>query len=100
MKTIITIKSSVIKAKSKAQKSPFFSPANITFFNSRLASKEAYSVDDRYFWFVTSERKDSGSNRMYTIRVYDSYSGEISTFGDFQAYSNVKIAVQVIKDCI
>ena len=100
MKTINTIKSTVVKARMNAAKSPYFSPANNRFFGTRLASKEAYSVDDRYFWFVTSEQFASDAQRKYTVRVYDNTAKTVETFGDFQAYENVKIAIAVIKDCI
>ena len=100
MKTIFTIKSSVVKARMNAAKKTYFSKANNRFFGTKLASKEAYSVDDRYFWFVTSEQYSSDTERRYTVRVYDDVNKTVNTFGDFHSYSNVKVAIQVIKDCI
>ena len=58
----------------------FFSPSSMRFFSSRVHS-EVYSG----CYFVTSEKFDWKSPRLYTVRKANP-DGTIETIGDFQAF--------------
>jgi hypothetical protein len=80
--------------------SQYFSKSNVKYFGTILASRLAYTKDNKHFWFVTGEQYATDSIRRFTIRVYNAETHEVETFGDFQGYENTKIAVDVTKDCI
>ena len=69
----------------------FFEPSTMRFFDSRVASKQVYPKATGGSYFITSERFDWNSPRLYTIREC-SENGHISTIGGFQAYSTVEAA--------
>ena len=60
----------------------FFEPSSMRFFNSRIQNDPPYK--GRYF--VTSERFDYSSPRLYTIREIKQ-DGNIETIGEFQGFS-------------
>ena len=60
----------------------FFSPSNMRFFSSRVHS-EVYNG----CYFVTSEKFDWKSPRLYTVRKIES-NGDITTIGEFQQYDS------------
>ncbi len=64
----------------------WFSPDTMRYFNSRVL---AGVIGGRYF--VTSERYDDGTPRLYTIRVANE-DGTIDTVGDFQGYETADSA--------
>lgn len=64
----------------------FFSPSTLAFFNSRTLPG---IIDGRYF--VTSERFDSSTPRLYTVRRAED-DGSIDTVGEFMAYETPKHA--------
>ena len=63
--------------------SHFFSPDTMRFFNSRIQTTPPYKGRV----FVTSERMNWNSPRLYTVRVVKS-SGHIETIGDFGAFTS------------
>ena len=69
-----------IVAFNKSVGNHFFSPSSMRFFSSRVHS-EVYSG----CYFVTSEKFDWKSPRLYTVRKIES-DGSITTIGDFQGY--------------
>lgn len=78
-----------IKQASKDAGGHWFDADTMRFFRSRIGHK-AYPVSDGAF-FVTSERYDDDSPRLYTVRrAYD--SGEIETVGEFQGYATLEQA--------
>jgi len=69
----------------------WFEPSTMRFFNSRIGS-ELYG--NKYF--ISSERFDYNSPRLYTIRyVYP--DGSITTIGNFQQYVSRGDAVRSIE---
>ena len=77
-----------VRRANKAQGLHFFDDLTIQFFNSRI---ESYLVDGHYF--VTSERYDDTTPRLYTLR-YAHESGVIETVGEFQQYESVESALE------
>jgi hypothetical protein len=71
-----------IKQKSRGH---FFDSSAMRFFNSRLLS-DVYPSKDRIF-FVTSEKFDYKSPRLYTVRCLVMRTGFVETFGEFQGYN-------------
>lgn len=72
----------------------WFSPDTMRFFNSRVLSGV---IGGRYF--ITSERYDDGSPRLYTIRVAAD-DGTIDTVGDFQGYTSANAARRAAEELI
>ena len=63
--------------------SHFFSPESMRFFSSRIQSNPPYKGRV----FVTSERMNWNSPRLYTVRAVQP-SGNIETIGDFGAFTS------------
>lgn len=68
----------------------FFSADTLRFFSSRIGGS-------LYGWryFITSERFDAQSPRLYTIREALP-TGDIRTVGEFQAYKSSRAAIAQI----
>ncbi len=65
----------------------WFSPDTMRFFKSRIEKKAltfGQLIDDKYF--ITSEQYDSGSPRLYSVRVFNKKTGAVKTVGDFQEF--------------
>ena len=77
-----------------AHRGHWFSPGAMRFFKSRLGS-EVLPVPDGWL-FVSSERFDYNTPRLYTIRKMDQF-GEISEVGEFQQYTSSASARRVIR---
>ena len=60
----------------------FFSPDTMRFFSSRIQTTPPYKGRV----FVTSERMNWNSPRLYSVRVIQP-SGNIETIGDFQGFT-------------
>ena len=60
----------------------FFSPDTMRFFSSRIQTAPPYKGRV----FVTSERMNWNSPRLYSVRVIQP-SGNIETIGDFQGFT-------------
>ena len=69
-----------IKQANKEAGQHWFDADTMRFFNSRILSPV---IGGRYF--VSSEKYDDGSPRLYTIRIAND-DGTIDTVGDFQGY--------------
>jgi len=61
----------------------FFSPDTMRFFSSRIQTMPPYKGRV----FVTSERRNWNSPRLYSVRVIQP-SGNIETIGDFQGFTS------------
>ena len=61
----------------------FFSPDNMRFFNSRIQTNPPYKGRV----FVTSERMNWNSPRLYSVRAVQP-SGNIQTIGDFGGFTS------------
>ena len=64
----------------------FFDAGALRFFNSRILP-QLYAGD----YFITSERFDEKSPRLFTIRKADA-RGDVDTVGEFQQYDTVRDA--------
>lgn len=62
----------------------FFDKASMRFFNSRLP--QGGHANSESVYFVTSEKFDHNSPRLYTIRRMGLESGRVDTVGEFQGY--------------
>lgn len=63
----------------------FFDDGTMRFFKSRTPQ---YAIrQGQYFYFITSEKFDYDSPRLYTIRCMCEKCGSITTLGNFQEYS-------------
>ena len=61
----------------------FFQPDTMRFFSSRIQTLPPYKGRV----FVTSERRNWNSPRLYSVRVIQP-SGNIETIGDFQGFTS------------
>ena len=80
-----------LKARNRENGGHWFSPANMKFFNSRI---ESGVLRGRYF--ISSERFDENSPRLFSVRSFDE-AGEVDTVGEFQAYRSKAEAVAAVK---
>lgn len=62
----------------------FFDKSTMRFFNARV-SDTVYPGSDIVF-FITSEKYDHNSPRLFTLRSYRPNNGEIETIGEFQQF--------------
>ena len=84
----------------------FFDDATRRFFKSR--NPQYATKQGQYFYFITSEKYDYDSPRLYTLRCMCEKCGSITTIGDFQKYessreakANLKrILKQDVKPCV
>ena len=77
-------------------KGHFFSPGSMRFFNSRLCHEVFPTKNGAYF--ITSEKFDYKSPRLYTVRFFD-LNDDIKTVGEFQAFETKAQAVSFAIDC-
>ncbi len=70
----------------------FFEPATLRFFNSRVGS-DVFSGPGGIF-FITSERFNRESRRMYTVRQFDPCTGDVSTVKGFQKFLSRNAALR------
>ena len=73
---------------SRAHGNNFFDPDTIKFWNSKVVAGMFPNNT-----FVTSEDNYDRSKKLYTARHYDWRTHEVTTIGEFQAYSNVEDAI-------
>ena len=76
--------------------SPFFSPATMRYFNSRLLNIfHALNADGTRGLFVTSDRFDSDTPREYRVRLYHfDTSFEVDTLECFATRSQAETFVR------
>lgn len=94
------ISKSEIERRSKGH---FFEKGAMRFFNSRVAQygyrkvtcTNSETLYHNLVFFVTSERFDYKSRRLYTIRRLNLESGEIITVSEFQQYKTSSHANKV-----
>lgn len=83
-----------IKAVAREVSNPWFDRETMSFFDSRVSDK-VYPASDGSCYFVSSERFDAQSPRLYTVRraFCDEY-GEfhIQTVGEFQGFNTRETA--------
>lgn len=77
---------------------PFFSPATMKFFQSRLPDSGLRNGDHVFFW--TSEQCGWAGDtvRQFTLRQLDLVTGKVDTVGDFQAYPTAAKAQAAVRD--
>lgn len=71
----------------------WFSPDTLRFFSGRVAQCGYLTGDGTKAYFVSSEANRhastaQGRRRLYSVRVFDTATGEVDTFGEFQAYAS------------
>ena len=69
----------------------FFSPGAMRYFNSRISSYTRGRL------FISSERQDYETPRLYTVRRLEA-DGGISTVGDFQEYDSLYKAKKALDE--
>ena len=76
----------------------WFSPQTLRFFNSRISSLvvQAEQNEDLKL-FVTSERMDWNSPRLYSVRVFNYSTCKVDTVGEFQEYATLEDAKAAAK---
>lgn len=84
-----------IKAVNKAKGMHFFDKDAMRFFNSRVQG-DVFSTPHGAV-FVTSERFDDNSARMYTTRHINEDTGHVSTLGSFQEFKSRSGALTAAK---
>lgn len=73
----------------RAHRGHWFSQDTMRFFRSRVGSYGYLSQSDgAKVFFVSSEQFDYASPRLYTVRVQDRATGEISSASEFQQYAS------------
>ena len=70
----------------------WFKPDTMRFFNSRISDSLFYDPKNNLIYFISSEKFDHKSPRLYTIRSYDPSTDTTETVGGFQAYSSLRSA--------
>jgi len=63
----------------------FFSPDTMRFFKSRILGGSLFK--DKYF--ITSEKQDYDSPRLFTVRSFDYESGEVGSVSEFQEFERL-----------
>ena len=74
--------------------SHFFDKGTMRSFKSRVYD-EIYHYGDGKNYFITSERFNNDSPRLYTLRQY-LHEGEIKTIGEFQQYTSLRAVRKAI----
>jgi len=69
-----------------SHKGHWFDEGAMQFFKSRVA-RWGYE-NGGLVYFVSSEKYDLATPRLYSVRVYDRTTDEIDTCGDFQQYKS------------
>ena len=80
----------------------FFDDATMKFFNSYLET-QAYSLDNETYYFITSEKFNDDSERLFTIRTCryeDNFFTELTTCRDFpfQHFASLKDAKKAMNE--
>jgi len=80
----------------------FFSRDTMKFFNSKV---ESDLIGDKYF--VTSEQFSGdpalgvpAGDRLFSVREFDSKTGRVKTYGDFQKFKTRAEALQKAKELV
>jgi hypothetical protein len=73
----------------------FFSPGAMAYFKSRLPETALRNGDRVFFW--TSEQF-MDEPRRWTLRRLSLVTGDVTTIGEFQAYSTAAQAKQAVFD--
>lgn len=109
VRTISKVNSmSVLKQTAEQLGNHFFSPATLSFFDSRIGST-VYSVSDTIGYFTTSERSDPSMPRLYTVHRFEVVEStredgrtterlHINTFGGFQDYESAPSANKAARE--
>lgn len=58
----------------------WFSPSTMKFFRTKIYDGLWYTPDSRVL-FITSEQRESGEPRRYTVREYSPTTGDIRSLG-------------------
>lgn len=77
----------------------FFSKGAKRFFNSKINMQQFA----KYGFFITSEKYDENSDRLYSIRLFQissSGKGTINTVNEFQAFSSLSKAQNELKKIV
>lgn len=78
-----------VRKANKAIGHHWFNRSSMSFFNSQVIGGDKL-INKRFF--ISSEQFDASSPRLYTIRLALP-TGEVDTYGEFQAYETRKDAI-------
>ncbi len=83
-----------MKVSNKSAGHYWFEPDTLRFFSSRISQEVFSAGKDRGQYFVSSERYNYKSPRLYTVRRFEPATGEIGTAPghSFQEYATLATA--------
>ena len=81
-----------------SKRTHFFDASTMYFFDSKI--EVPLFTNETDCLFVTSERFNKQSPRLYSVRKYVHDTGDISTVGQFQQYKTLKRALRAINIAI
>jgi hypothetical protein len=84
-----------IKRANAAKGFHFFDKNSMAFFNSKIEGR-IFEGSGGVF-FVTSEAQDMSHARMFTVRNFNSESGEVKTVGKFCSWFSLREAMDKCK---
>ena len=70
----------------------FFDADTLRFFNSRISNEIVVAASNERVLFVTSEKRDWNTPRLYTVRVMDWSNGSVDSVSEFQEYDTLASA--------
>lgn len=70
----------------------WFTKEAMAFFNTKI---ESSVLKGNYF--ITSERMELDQDKRYTIRQYNLETKQVTTIGDFRAYTSLESAKQSVR---
>lgn len=77
-------------------KGHWFDKETMRFFNTKVVSNVYPSIGKVFF--VSSEKFDNKSPRLYTVRSFDLSDGSVNTVGDFQEFpTKIQAETQALK---
>ena len=74
----------------------FFSPDTKRFFNSRTLDSGV--IHNGILYFITSEKGSHQPKRLFTVRTFNTETGNIETLEKFQAFSSKRWAEKAIRE--
>jgi len=89
------MKISEIKRTNREKGFYFFEKGAMDFFNSKIESDPVSGPGGVFF--VTSEQQDGRHARLFSVRRFDSASGDVKTVGEFQGFFSRREAMDEAK---
>lgn len=86
------------KAISERNGQHWFDEDVMRYFNSRVLESSWTKIDDDTYRFISSERMNFNSPRLYTVRQFTISTGTVDTVGEFQRYKTSREALKNIRN--